>query len=203
MSDTLQTFCVSKPILLTSISILWRTWSPAHTHRNHGGSKLFYKCQYFSKIRLNCPETFCVKFSVDYCVCDLGDRDERAGLRHQRCLPDTRHDRPGRTGPPAGTGELWPGSGAWPTPGIAWTSQSGICGEHNVKSRTIGEIQPQNILLQLHALGIWRKTRQAHFFKCSVIFKPLNRSNNVAAYWWGTKTPLAHLLLRISRLHWF
>lgn len=32
MSDTLQTFCVSKPILLTSISILWRTWSPAHTH---------------------------------------------------------------------------------------------------------------------------------------------------------------------------
>lgn len=68
------------------------------------------------------------------CV-DLGDRDERAGLHRRRCLPDTRHDRQGRTGPPAGTGELWPGSDAWPTPGIAWTLQSGICGEPNVKIR--------------------------------------------------------------------
>lgn len=45
------------------------------------------------------------------CV-DLGDRDERAGPHRQRYLPDTMHDRPGRTGPPAGMGELWPGSGA-------------------------------------------------------------------------------------------
>ncbi len=48
MSDTLQTFCVSKPILLISISILWRTWSPAHTHTEHQGN-YFRKISYLIK----------------------------------------------------------------------------------------------------------------------------------------------------------
>lgn len=189
MSDTLQTFCVSKPILFTSISILWRTWSPVQTHCTEGD--FFLASQYK------------VKFSLCavVCVClDLGDRDGRAGLHHQRNRPDTRHDMPGRTGPPAGKGELWPGSDAWPTPGIAWTLQSGICGETNVKIRKISGSQQQNILLQLHALGTGRKTRKPNFFRCSVIFLPL-KGGNVAVKWRGTKMPVAHLLLRIWRLH--
>lgn len=43
------------------------------------------------------------------CV-NLGDKDEGADLHRQRCLLDTTRDRPGRTGPPAVMGVLWPGS---------------------------------------------------------------------------------------------
>lgn len=68
MSDTLQMFCVSKPILLTSISVLWRTWSPAHTKQGH----------YFRIIntqnergpnKINNPITGNVSSSVLTCVC--------------------------------------------------------------------------------------------------------------------------------------
>lgn len=135
------------------------------------------------------------------CACYLDDRDERAGPHHQHCLPDTRHDRQGRTGPPAGTGELWPGSDAWPTPGIAWMLQSGICGAPKVKIRKISEIQ-QNILLQLHELGTKRRTRKANLFRCSVYFQPLNR---VIMWLLNNKEPTRcwHICCWVSRLHWF
>lgn len=46
--------------------------------------------------------------SVCLSVCYLDDRDEHADPHHQHYLPDTRRDRPGQTGLPAGTVELWP-----------------------------------------------------------------------------------------------
>lgn len=49
MSATLQTFCVSKPILLTSISILWRTLSPEH--RDSMGGDHFRKVNILTHIQ--------------------------------------------------------------------------------------------------------------------------------------------------------
>lgn len=142
MSDTLQTFCVSKPILLTSTSILWRTWSPARTQT------IEEPITFWNSNILTKWEQTVVKLLykvLSWCLCDLDGRDERAGPHRQHCPPDTRHDRPERTDPPTGTGELWPGSDAWPIPDIAWTLQNGIFGAPRVNMSKIRNTQTNQI----------------------------------------------------------